>query len=100
MSQLDNLVQRWQMGELAAFSDLFALQEARIYRLAMTILQNEQDAEDVVQDAYLRIFERIKHFKGVPSAERRMITRHLSTCDRCALAFRNLNTLSAIYCES
>ncbi|MCP5098803.1 MAG: RNA polymerase sigma factor [Chloroflexi bacterium] len=64
MSQLDNLVQRCQLGELAAFSELFHHVEARVYRLAMTILQNEQDAEDAVQDVYLRIFERIKSYSG------------------------------------
>jgi len=32
---------------------------------------------------------------GVSPAERRIITRHLSTCDRCALAFRDLNVLEA-----
>jgi RNA polymerase sigma-70 factor, ECF subfamily len=64
MSQLDILVQRCQLGELAAFTALFHHVEARVYRLAMTILQNEQDAEDAVQDVYLRVFERIKLFKG------------------------------------
>lgn len=32
---------------------------------------------------------------GVSPSERRIITRHLSTCDRCALAFRDLNVLEA-----
>lgn len=32
---------------------------------------------------------------GLSPAERRIITRHLSTCDRCALALRDLNTLEA-----
>ena len=80
MSQLDNLVQRCQMGELAAFSELFALQEARVYRLALTILQNEQDAEDAVQDAYIRIFERIKHFKGDAAFQTWMTTIVVNLC--------------------
>lgn len=80
MSQLDNIVHRCQMGELAAFSELFALQEARVYRLAMTILQNEQDAEDAVQDAYLRIFERIKHFKGDAAFQTWMTTIVVNLC--------------------
>ena len=64
MSQLDNLVHRCQQGELAAFSELFRQQETAVYRLALTILQNEQDAEDAVQDVFLRIFEQIKRFQG------------------------------------
>lgn len=64
MSHLDNLVHRCQQGELAAFSELFQMQETAVYRLALTILQNEQDAEDAVQDVFLRIFEQIKGFHG------------------------------------
>lgn len=64
MLHLDNLVQRCQQGELAAFSELFQQQETAVYRLAFTILQNEQDAEDAVQDVFLRIFEQIKQYQG------------------------------------
>lgn len=64
MSHLDNLVYRCQQGELAAFSELFAEQETAVYRLALTILQNEQDAEDAVQDVFLRVFEQIKRYRG------------------------------------
>jgi len=36
----------------------------------------------------------VVYFKGgLSPAERRIITRHLSTCDRCAWAFRDLTTL-------
>ena len=56
MTHLDNLVHRCQEGELAAFSELFQVQETAVYRLALTILQNEQDAEDAVQDVFLRRF--------------------------------------------
>lgn len=64
MAHLDNLVHRCQQGELAAFSELFQMQETAVYRLALTILQNEQDAEDAVQDVFLRIFEQIKGYQG------------------------------------
>jgi RNA polymerase sigma-70 factor (ECF subfamily) len=64
MSHLDNLVDRCQQGELAAFSELFQMQETAVYRLALTILQNEQDAEDAVQDVFLRVFEQIKGYQG------------------------------------
>ncbi len=63
MSHLDNLVERCQQGELSAFSELFEIQETAVYRLALTILQNEQDAEDAVQDVFLRIFEQIKQYR-------------------------------------
>jgi RNA polymerase sigma-70 factor (ECF subfamily) len=69
MSELDKLVQDCQQGELAAFTGLFRRYEARIYRLAMAILHDERDAEDAVQDACLRVFERIKHYRAESSFE-------------------------------
>ena len=69
MSELDSLVQRCQQGELGAFTILFHRYEARIYRLAIAILRDERDAEDAVQDACLRVFERIKHYRAESSFE-------------------------------
>lgn len=66
---LDELVHRCQRGELAAFTELFRHYETRIYRLAMTILRNERDAEDAVQDVFLRVFERIRGYRGESSFE-------------------------------
>ncbi len=64
MPDLDELVRRCQAGELAAFTELFRRYEGRAYRLARTILNHEHDAEDAVQDAFLRVFERIDRFRG------------------------------------
>lgn len=67
MSELDELVRRCQQGELVAFTDLFRRYESQVYRLAVTILRDEQDAEDAMQDTFLRVFERIKSFRGESS---------------------------------
>ena len=80
MSELDELVQRCKKGELAAFSRLFRDHEARLYRLAVTILQNERDAEDALQDAYIRIFERIKGFRGKSALETWMTAIVVNVC--------------------
>lgn len=64
MYEVDPLVERCQQGELAAFTELFRSYETQVYRLALTILRDEQSAEDVVQDVFLRIFERIKEYRA------------------------------------
>jgi len=69
MPDLEELVSRCRQGELAAFTELFRRYEARIYRLALTILRHERDAEDAVQDTCLRVFERIKRYRGESSFE-------------------------------
>lgn len=80
MSDNDNLIRRCQEGELAAFTELFRAQEARIYRLAIVILENEQDAEDAVQDAFIRILERIRSYRGESSFETWMTRLVVNLC--------------------
>jgi len=80
MSELDRLVQRCKKGDLAAFTRLFRDHEARLYRLAVTILRNERDAEDALQDAYIRIFERIKGFRGKSAFETWMTAILVNVC--------------------
>ena len=47
-----------------AFAQLFNLYSDKVYRLAVGLLENEDEAEGVVQDAFLRLFERLEQFEG------------------------------------
>ena len=47
-----------------AFADLFEQYADRIYRLAVGLLGDEQEADAVVQDTFLRLFERLDQFEG------------------------------------
>ena len=48
----------------AAFNQLFETYSDKIYRLAVGLLENEAEAEEVVQDAFMRLFERLDQFEG------------------------------------
>ncbi len=48
----------------AAFNQLFEAYSDKVYRLAFSQLENEDEAEGVVQDAFLRLFERLGQFEG------------------------------------
>ena len=48
----------------AAFNQLFDTYSDKVYRLAFSQLENEDEAEGVVQDAFLRLFERLDQFEG------------------------------------
>lgn len=58
------LVRRCQVGELAAFTELFHAYEAPLYRLAVTIVRHEADAQDALQETWLKVFRQIKDFRG------------------------------------
>ena len=47
-----------------AFSLLFETYSDKIYRLSVGLLDNEAEAEGIVQDTFLRFFERLDTFEG------------------------------------
>ena len=55
----DVLVRRAQDGDTAAFDELVRRHLRRAYAVAYRFLGNREDAEDVVQDAFVRAFDRI-----------------------------------------
>jgi RNA polymerase sigma-70 factor (ECF subfamily) len=59
-----DLVRRAQAGELAAFETLTRRHERRVYSLALRMLRQEQDAEDVTQQAFLSALEGLDGFRG------------------------------------
>ncbi len=52
------------MKKYPDISRIFEEYKDKIYRLAITMLKNEKDAEDVLQAVFLKIIENISNFKG------------------------------------
>src|ERR1700761_4043973 len=59
-----DLVAKAREGDAAAFNQLVNRYERKIYRLAKHITQNDEDAEDVLQDAFLKAYEHLDSFQG------------------------------------
>src|SRR5271169_6795720 len=58
------LVARAKSGDAQAFTELVNQYQRKIYRLAKHITQNDEDAEDVLQDAFLKAYEHLDTFQG------------------------------------
>ena len=58
------LVAAAKAGDRTAFEALVRATYAEIYTLAYRLTGDEEDARDVVQDAYFRAFRSIKRFRG------------------------------------
>jgi RNA polymerase sigma-70 factor (ECF subfamily) len=58
------LVALARTGDSEAFSALVRQYERKIYRLAKHITQNDEDAEDVLQEAFLKAYEHLDGFQG------------------------------------
>src|SRR5690606_15960060 len=60
----EELVARANAGDLESFNQLVARWERPIYALAYRTLGREEDARDVVQEAFLRAYRGLRGFKG------------------------------------
>jgi RNA polymerase sigma-70 factor (ECF subfamily) len=58
------LVAAARSGDMAAFEQLVTRYERKIFRLAHNITQNREDAEDVMQDAFLKSYSHLGDFQG------------------------------------
>src|SRR3984957_13273806 len=58
------LVVKSRGGDTSAFSTLLRRYEGKIFRLAMNITQNREDAEDVLQEAFFKAYEHLGQFQG------------------------------------
>src|SRR6201997_3942613 len=58
------LVQAAKGGDVGAFEELVKKYDRNVFRIAQHITQNREDAEDVVQDAFLKAFQNLGQFQG------------------------------------
>jgi len=58
------IVAQARLGNTVAFNELLRRYERKIFRLALHITQNREDAEDVLQEAFLKAFEHLDQFQG------------------------------------
>src|ERR1700746_2652114 len=57
------LVRAAKAGDMGAFEQLVKRYDRNIFRIANHITQNREDAEDVVQDAFLKAFQNLNRFQ-------------------------------------
>ena len=58
------LVARAKAGDSSAFTELLEMYDRRVYRVAKNILQNDEDAEDALQETFLKAYEHLDRFEG------------------------------------
>lgn len=64
MSELpENLIQQLRSGDGKGYEKLYELYYERVYALTYGILQNSADAQDAVQQTFIRVFQKIPTLK-------------------------------------
>ncbi|HWC65636.1 MAG TPA: RNA polymerase sigma factor, partial [Thermoanaerobaculia bacterium] len=60
----EDVIARVRAGEIDLFEILMRRYNQRVYRLARAVLRNDAEAEDVVQDAWVRAYSHLGQFAG------------------------------------
>ncbi len=63
-SRDEDLVLQAQLGDEAAFAELVRRHEHRVYTLALGMLHNPADAEDILQETFISALRGLKNFRG------------------------------------
>jgi RNA polymerase sigma-70 factor (ECF subfamily) len=64
MTQEIGLAERAAAGDRGAFRELVELHKERVFRIALGLTRNHHDAEDLVQDVFIRAYASLQRFRG------------------------------------
>src|SRR5690349_16479857 len=62
-NQVDALIRAAQQGDQEAFEQLVRTYDQSVLRLAMNLLRSAEDARDVYQEAFLRVYKNLDSFR-------------------------------------
>jgi len=58
------LIEKCKEGDFDAFNDLVELYEKKVYNIAYNMLRNHEDAEEILQETFIKVYDNIKNFEG------------------------------------
>ncbi|MBK8504627.1 MAG: sigma-70 family RNA polymerase sigma factor [Saprospiraceae bacterium] len=61
------LIQAVAEGDQQAFAELYKLYSDKVYNTALSYAQNKEDAEEITQDVFTKIYRKASKFKGQSS---------------------------------
>lgn len=61
--QLNQLIERAQKGETRAFNEIIKHYEGRVMSVIIGITRDRIEAQDVFQEVFIKLFEKIHHFR-------------------------------------
>ncbi len=64
LTTIDDVVRRAQNGDVAAFETIYRANTTAIYALCRRMVGDERDARDLVQDVFVRAWQRLPTFRG------------------------------------
>lgn len=74
------LLKKAAAGDEQSFERLIESNKTKAYNLALSYMKNEFDAQDVVQDSYIKVFRNLRNFKGESSFDTWVYRIVVNTC--------------------
>jgi RNA polymerase sigma-70 factor (ECF subfamily) len=59
-----DMISRCQQGDQEALKEIFDKYHNKVYRIAFGVVRQREEALDVVQEVFIKLFRSIKNFKG------------------------------------
>jgi RNA polymerase sigma-70 factor (ECF subfamily) len=60
----NEMISRCQQGDQQALKEIFDKYHKKVYRIAYGVVRQKEEALDVVQEVFIKLFRSIKNFKG------------------------------------
>lgn len=57
------LIRKAKNGDVHAFENLIEIHRKRVYNIALKMLHNQEDAYDITQEVFIRVFKSMKEFR-------------------------------------
>src|SRR4051812_8039284 len=61
---IDEIVLRAQQGDVDAFETIYRANSGRVFALCRRMVGDEREARDLVQDIFVRVWQRLPSFRG------------------------------------
>lgn len=80
MSEEKDLIHRARMGDVRAFEELISGYEKKVYNTVYRFFENTEDARDVTQEIFIKIFTSLKRFREGSSFSTWLYRIAVNTC--------------------
>lgn len=87
------LVERHRVGDARAFEEIYRRYDQMVYALALRLCAEPEQAADLTQEVFLRVFQNIHHFRGLSSLKTWIFRIAINHCRR-SLGRRRFHWLS------
>ena len=61
--QENDLIKRCQSGDQQAMEQIVSQYQNQVYNIAYGMLRNSEDAQDIMQEVFLRVWDKIRQFQ-------------------------------------